>query len=203
MLKINQIKKIPFSITVGDKDYSKMLEEAMKKNPFKVSKLISLYKKRRSIQSQINAVLPPLQAKISQVNEEINKLMETPSLSFEVFIEKKIVEGYSPRDRELYEKEHAIREKQLEASVNGNAYYCVNYEIFDPEYDDFEILDMEIGKDGNIRFEVGKKSDMQSISGIQNYYLKTYKTAWITKQEIKNVDNLALAFNSMPTSDSI
>lgn len=203
MLKINQIKKIPFSIPVGDKVYSKMFEDALKKNPFKVSKLIRLYKKRKTIQAQIDAVLPPLQAKISQVNEEINKIMERPTLSFDVFIEKKIVEGYSPRDRELYEKEHAIREKQMEASVNGNAYYCVNYEMFDPEYDDFEILDMEIGRDGNIRFEVGKKSDMQSISGIQTYYLKTYKTAWITKQEIKNVDNLALDFNSMPTSDSI
>lgn len=203
MLKISQIKNFPFSIKVGDKNYSKMLEDAIKKNPFKVSKLIRLYKKRKSIQAQIDAVLPPLQAKISQVNDEINKLMESPSLSFETFIEKKIVEGYSPRDRELYEKEHAIRDEQLKASMNGNGYYAVNYEMFDPEYDDFEILDMETDKDGRIRFEVGRKNDMQSISGIQTYYLKTYKTAWITNQELKNVDNLALDFNHMHASDSI
>ena len=179
-------------------DLGKVLKDSLLKesrNTFKFSELVNLYKKRKEIQKKIDAVLPPLQKKMTEVNDLIHKMQDNTNMAFEDFIEKKIIEGFSKEERAMYDKEHQMRMQQIENMVKGNQYSCVTYNGFDPEYDDFEIIDMEIDQDGNVRFMVSRTSDRESISGIMTYYTKVYKTAWITKKEIKELDNNGLCLD--------
>lgn len=47
----------------------------------------------------------------------------------------------------------------------------------------------------NVRLMVSRTSDRESTSGIMTYYTKVYKTAWITKKEIKELDNNGLCLD--------
>lgn len=179
-------------------DISKALKDSLLKesrNRFKFSELVNLYKKRKEIQKKIDALLPPLQKKMTEVNDLIHKMQDNTNMAFEDFIEKKIIEGFSKEERAMYDKEHQMRMQQIENMEKGNQYSCVTYNGFDPEYDDFEIIDMETDQDGNVRLMVSRTSDRESISGIMTYYPKVYKTAWITKKEIKELDNNGLGLD--------
>lgn len=176
-------------------DLGKVLKDTLLKesrNTFKLSELVNLYKKRKDIQKKIDALLPPLQKKMTEVNDLIHKMQDNTNMAFEDFIEKKIIEGFSKEERTMYDKEHQMRIQQIENLEKGNQYSCVTYNGFDPEYDDFEIIDMEADRDGAVRFIVSRTSDRESISGMMTYYTKVYKTAWITKKEIKELDNNGL-----------
>lgn len=179
-------------------DLGKVLKDTLLKenrNTFKLSELVNLYKKRKDIQKKIDALLPPLQKKMTEVNDLIHKMQDNTNMTFEDFIKKKIIEGFSKEERAMYDKEHQLRMQQFVNMEKGNQYSIATYNGFDPEYDDFELIDMETDQDGNVRFMVSRTSDQESISGMMTYYTKVYKTAWITKKEIKELDSNGLGLD--------
>ena len=111
-------------------DLSKVLKDSLLKesrNTFKFSELVNLYKKRKEIQKKIDAVLPPLQKKMTEVNDLIHKMQDNTNMAFEDFIEKKIIEGFSKEERAMYDNEHQMRMQKIENFEIVNKYSCAAY----------------------------------------------------------------------------
>lgn len=132
----------------------------------------------RNIQKKINI----LKLKLNKKQNILDKLNEELCVNSELrdFFVEKILESYSKEELEEVEKYRSCIESQN--SMNAIFGY---YNIFDPKYDKFEIVDYEKNENDEIRFGVTTQKENQSISGILHAIRPIHYTTFFKIEEFK------------------
>lgn len=147
--------------------------------------IIELYKEKKYIETKISKVLKPLETRLEEVKNLLEEALHENSMQFKSLIVKKVIEGFNEQQKRDYEKEHSLRQKELKDMAEGSCFYSRNRGMFDPEYDDFETIDIEMdGK--NFRLLIADISKRETISGILTIYPSVYWTAWINPKELNS-----------------
>lgn len=129
-------------------------------------------------------IVAPHTKNLENVNTNIKNTLSELSYEEKKFINKKLFENFSEEHKEkvFKQRNEAIKIN----SANSYAYFSE----FDPDFDTYEIVNIEINRN-LMRITVSCLKNENNISGLLRF-LDTYSTKWFDRNEIENNNILKL-----------